>query len=141
MVNRRNDKRACVMIVEQDVGLGFKLADWLASHGYQPVLVRSVEAAIDGLSDICPELVFVGHDHYEPAAQIGVPEILHVIRTMCPRVRMITIADRPSKDLTSGFRQGVHQFGVMPVEFSQISRVLRSELGLSAATVGSSCAP
>ena len=142
MVNRRNDKRACVMIVEQDVGFGFKLADWLASHGYQPVLVRSVEAAIEGLSDISPELVFVGHDHSEPAAQIGVPEILHVIRTLCPRVRMITIADRPTKDLTpSGFRQGVHQFGVMPVEFSQISHVLRSELSLSAATVGSSCAP
>jgi DNA-binding NtrC family response regulator len=141
VVNRRNDKRACVMIVEQDVGFGFKLADWLAARGYQPVLVRSVESAIEGLSNISPQLVFVGRDNSEPAAQIEVSKILRVIRTLCPGVRMITIADRVGKDLTQvGFRQEVHHFGVMPVEFSQISHVLQSELSSSAATMGSSSA-
>ena len=60
MANRQNGGRTCVMIVEQDWDFGMKLADWLAAHGYQPVLVRSVDAAIDELSDIRPQAVFVG---------------------------------------------------------------------------------
>ena len=100
MTNRQNRVRTCVMIVEPDVNIGVKLADWLAGHGYQPALVRSVEAAIEELSDIRPQLVFVGGGRSEPAAQIEVSEILRLIRIVSPGVPMITIADQTGKDLT-----------------------------------------
>jgi len=39
MANRLNGKRVSVMIVGQDLAFGIKLADWLAAHGYQVVLI------------------------------------------------------------------------------------------------------
>jgi DNA-binding NtrC family response regulator len=129
MAIRQNGARRCVMIVEQDADFGIKLADWLAVHGYQPVLVRSVDSAIEELREISPQVVFVGRSHPEPAAQNGISELLLLIQTLCPGVPVITIADQTSEDLTHDvFRQGVHHVLVKPIEFTQISHVLRPEL-------------
>lgn len=129
MTIRQNGARRCVMIVEQDAAFGIKLADWLAIHGHQPVLVRSVDAAIEELREISPQVVFVGRGHPEPAAQNGVSELLLLIQTLCPGVPVITIADQTSEDLTHDvFRQGIHHVLVKPIEFTQISHVLRPEL-------------
>ena len=116
MAIRQNGARRCVMIVEQDVNFGFKLADWLAAHGYQAVLVRSVEEVIEELRGIRPQLVFVGGGHSEPGIQIEISEILRLIRTGCPGVPMITIADQTNDDMTQGmFRRKVHHVLVKPV--------------------------
>jgi len=129
MAIRQNSARRCVMIVEQDAHFGIKLADWLAIHGYQPVLVRSVDTAIEELREISPQVVFVGGGHPEPAAQNGISELLLLIQTLCPGVPVITIADHTSEDLTHDvFRQGIHHVLVKPIEFTQISHVLRPEL-------------
>jgi hypothetical protein len=77
MANQQNGVRTCVMIVEPAVNMGIKLSDWLVSHGYQAVLVRSIEAAIEKLSDIRPQLVFVGGGHSEATAQNEISEILY----------------------------------------------------------------
>ena len=100
MVNRQHVERLCVMIVEQDLEFGLKLADWLAAYGYQAVLVRSVEEAIEELSEIRPQAVFVGRALSEPAAQMGMSELLLLIQTLCPRVTMIKVAEHLSEDLT-----------------------------------------
>lgn len=68
VVRSRSDIRPA----EPDVNIGIKLANWLVSHGYQAVLIRSVEAAIEELRDIRTRLVFVGSGHSEPAAQLRV---------------------------------------------------------------------
>ena len=107
--------RTCVMIVEPDVNIGIKLADWLMAHGYQAVLIRSVEAAIEELRDIRIRLVFVGGGHSEPAALIEISEILRVIRTTCPGAPMLTIADWANEDVTQiVFREGVDHVLVRP---------------------------
>ena len=138
MANRQNSVQTCVMIVEQDVDFGMKLADWLAAHGYRSVLVRSVEVAIEELRDIHPQVVFVGHAHSEPEAQIGISEILLLVQALCPGVPVITITDQTSEDLIHAvFGQGAHHFQVKPFAFTQISHVLRSELSSSAAAVAS----
>jgi ActR/RegA family two-component response regulator len=54
MASRQNGERTRVMIVEQDLDFGMRLADWLATHGYQPVFVRTVDAAINELSGVHP---------------------------------------------------------------------------------------
>jgi DNA-binding NtrC family response regulator len=106
MTNRQDTERKFVLIVEPDVNIGIKLSDWLAGHGYQTALVRSVEAAIEELSDIRPQLVFVGGGHAEPTAQIEISEILRLIRIVSPGVPMITIAYQTNKNLTHAvFRQ------------------------------------
>jgi DNA-binding NtrC family response regulator len=134
MARRQNGERTRVMIVEQDLDFGMKLAHWLATHGYQPVFVRTVDAAIDELSGVRPRAIFVGLGCSEPAARIDIAEVLLMIQTVCPHVPVITIADQTSEDLTQVvFRQGARRFVVKPVEFSQIGEVLQSEL--SAATV------
>jgi DNA-binding NtrC family response regulator len=122
------------MIVEQDWVFGMKLADWLAAHGYQPVLVRSVDAAIDELSAIRPQAVYVGLRASKPQAQLNADEVLLMIQTICPLVPVITLADEANQVQTQiVFRQGGRSFLVKPVEFSQIGEVLQS--ALSAATV------
>ena len=129
MAIRQNGARTCVMIVEQDLDFGIKLADWLAAHRYQPVLVRSVDAAIEELSEVSPQVVFVGRGRSEPSTQNGISELLLLIQTLCPGVPVITIADQTSEDMTHiVFRQGTHHALVKPIEFTQISHVLRSEL-------------
>jgi DNA-binding NtrC family response regulator len=113
---------------------GLKLADWLASHGYQPVFVRTVDAAIHELSGVRPRAIFIGLGCSEPAARIDIAEVLLMIQTICPRVPAVTTSGQTNKDLTQVvFRQGARRFVVKSVEFSQIAEVLLSEL--SAATV------
>lgn len=134
MRSRQNGERTRVMVVEQDLDFGLKLADWLASHGYQPVFVRTVDAAIHELSGVRPRAIFIGLGCSEPAARIDIAEVLLMIQTICPRVPAITISGQTDKDLTQVvFRQGARRFVVKSVEFSQIAEVLLSEL--SAATV------
>ena len=70
MASRQNGERTRVMIVEQDLDFGLKLADWLATHGYQPVFVRTVDAAINELSGVRPRAIFIGLGCSEPAARI-----------------------------------------------------------------------
>ena len=43
MVKRENGIRTYVMIVEADLDIATTRVDWLATHGYQTVLVRSVD--------------------------------------------------------------------------------------------------
>lgn len=134
MVSGQNGGRTRVMIVEQDWDFGMKLADWLAAHGYQPVLVRDVDAAIAELSDIRPQAVFVGLRDSTRQAQMNVGEVVLMIQTICPLVPVITMADEASQVQTQVvFRQGGRSFLVKPAEFSQIGEVLHSALSSATA--------
>jgi DNA-binding NtrC family response regulator len=115
--------------VEQDSDVGLKLADHLAAHGYQPVLVRSIDAAIVELSDIHPRAIFVGLQASEPPSQMNVGEVLLVIQTVCPLAPVIAMADEAGEVRTQVvFRQGARRFVVKSVEFSQVGEVLQSEM-------------
>jgi DNA-binding response OmpR family regulator len=122
------------MIVEQDLEFGLKLADWLATHGYHPAFISTINAAIDGLAGFRPQAVFVGLGCSARAAQVDMVEILFLIQTICPSVPVIMMTDQTSEDLKQVvFRQRVRRLLVKPVEFSHIGEVLQSEL--NAATV------
>lgn len=134
MTSRQNGERTRVMIVEQDLEFGLKLADWLATHGYHPAFISTANAAIDGLAGFRPQAVFVGLDCSARAAQVDMVEILLLIQTTCPSVPVIMMADQSSEDLAHVvFRQGVRRLLVKPVEFSSIGEVLQSELRAAAA--------
>ncbi|HKO30699.1 MAG TPA: response regulator [Nitrospiraceae bacterium] len=110
MMNHQDGTRPCAMIVEQDVYFGLKLADWLEGQGYQVVRVWSAEAAIEELSEVRPQAVFVGRDHSEPATQIGISEILHLIQTVCPGVPIITITGQSSASVGIQLGDGIGAF-------------------------------
>ncbi len=134
MTSLRNVERTKVLIVEQDQDFGLKFADWLATHGYHPVFIRTVDATIVGLAGFKPKAVFVGLDCSAPAAQVNMVEVLLLIRAICPSVPVIMMADQRSEDLAHVvFRQEVRCFVVKPVEFSHIGEVLQSELSAAAA--------
>ena len=134
MASRQNGERTRVMVVEQDLDFGMKLADWLAIHGYHPVFVRTVDAAISELSGVRPRAIFVGLGSSEPVAMIDMAEVLLLIQTVCPCVPVVAMTNQTSEDLTQVvFRQGVRRFLVKPVKLSQVGEVLHSEL--SEATV------
>ena len=134
MASMQNGERTRVMIVEQELDFGMKLADWLASRGYQPVFVRSVDAAITELSGVHPRAIFVGLGCSEAGARIDIAEVLLMIQTVCPCGPVITMSGQTNGDLTQVvFRQGARRFIVKAVEFSQVTEVLLSEL--STATV------
>ncbi len=133
MTSLQNVERTRVMIVEQDQELGLKLADWLATHSYHPLFIRTVNAAIDGLAGFKPKAVFVGLGCSPPAARVDMVEVLLLIQTICPSVPVIMMADQSNEDLTHVvFRQGVRRLLVKPVEFSHIGEVLQSELTAAA---------
>jgi DNA-binding NtrC family response regulator len=130
--SQRNGERTRVMIVEHDLDYGMKLADWLATHGYHPVLLRTVEAAIGEVNDIRPQAIFIGLRSPERGSQMNAFEALLLIQTICPLVPVITIGDRASEDFAQlVVRQGVRRFLVKPVEFSHIVHALQSELSVA----------
>ena len=134
MVGRLILERTRVMIVEEDWDFGIKLADGLAARGYHPVLFRFVDAAIAELNSIRPRAVLVGLRSSESADQSDTSEALILIRAICSRVPVITIADTVGEDLTTVvIRQGVGRFVFKPIEFSQVGDVLQSELTVAAA--------
>ena len=127
--SQQNGERTRVMIAEQDLDFGMKLADWLATHGYHPVVVRTIDAAIDELSGFRPQAIFFGLSCSESAARIDIAEVLLMIQTVCPRVPVSTCADHVGEDLTQVvFRQGIRRFMIKPVKFSEVSELLQSEL-------------
>lgn len=134
MANRQRGGRIRVMIVEQDLEFGLKLADWLATLGYHPAFISTANSAIDGLAGFRPQAVFVGLGCSARAAQVDMVEILFLIQTICPSVPVIMMADQSSEDLAQVvLRQGVRRLLVKPVELSHIGEVLQSELNAAAA--------
>jgi DNA-binding NtrC family response regulator len=134
MTSRQNGERTRVMVVEQDLDFGLKLADWLATHGYHPAFISTANAAIDGLADFRPQAVFVGLDCSARAARVDMVEVLLLIQSICPSVPVIMMSDQSSEDLTQVvLRQGIRRLLVKPVEFSYIGEVLESELSAKAA--------
>ncbi|MBK9307745.1 MAG: hypothetical protein IPM58_11815 [Nitrospira sp.] len=104
-----------MMIVEPNLDFGIKLADWLATHGYQAVLVRTVERAIDECRDLNPQGVFIGPSPVEPVSQIQLRRLLHMLETMYPGVSVVT----------SGC---IRHVLVAPIDPADIGYLLQAEL-------------
>lgn len=137
MADQQLQKRPCVMIVDHDMDFGIKLADWLAANGYQAVLVRSAEAAIDECPDLQPQAIFIALGYAEPTAACNLRRLFHTIETACPRVPVITMGERIGGELTDiasgGALRHLH-LPLKPLEFTYIGRLLRSELYAAAAS-------
>ena len=110
------DTRTYVLIVERDVRMALIRARWVATHGYEAMLIHTVEGLIETLGYFRPQLVIVGQDQCKSSAQNEISQIVGLIRTVCPGVPMITIEDRTHEDTTEVmFHQGNDHVPVIPV--------------------------
>ncbi|MGQ0555528.1 MAG: hypothetical protein ACT4PN_06245 [Nitrospiraceae bacterium] len=137
MANRKNSKRVCIMIVDHDWEYGIKIADWLAAHGYQAVLVRSLQSAATEFLDSRPDAVLVGLAQTGSAFPIDLQRLFRAIETACAHVPVITMGSRTSELLTNilyGRALRHRHLPIKPVEFTYISRLLRSELDAATAS-------
>ncbi len=124
------DRRARIMIVGHDWDDGIRLADWLATRGYQPVLIRSVEAAMGELSAVRPHAVVLDVGTSKPLSQIVTTEVWLLIRTACPRIPVITVVEQgDAGHIPAILRKASRHCLVKPVAFSDIASALASELG------------
>ena len=132
-----NKKRACILIVDHDLEYGIKLADWLAAHAYQAVLVRSLETASDECRELRPQAVFIGLSFSEPVATLSLRRLFRTIKTTSPHVPVITMGSQTNGDQAdipnSGSLRHLH-LPLKPLEFTYIGRLLRSELNAAEAS-------
>lgn len=139
MANQRNRKRPCVMIVEQSLEFGIKLADWLAAHGYQAVLVRSAERAIEECRELRPQAVFTGLTRSGLVTPNNARRLLLAIGKACPGISVVTMGNLVSGNLiqvtTSG---GIRHVLVQPIDTAHIGRLLQAELNRTTASPVSS---
>lgn len=135
MENLLKQERACVMIVDHDVDFGARLADWLTAHGYQAVLVRSMETAIEECRELRPQTVFIGLGRSESAPSMDLRGLFRVIEATCPRVSVITMGYRASGKLIEVVTGGaVRHVLVKPIDFIYICRLLQAELNRATAS-------
>jgi DNA-binding NtrC family response regulator len=128
-----------MIIADRDFDFGIKLADWLAARGYQAVLVRSVETAMEDCRDLRPQALCIGLSRSESTSAINLPELLRTIETTYPRVPVVTMGDGTSGDpthLLSG--RAIRHFPVKPIEVTDIGHALQSQLRAAAASLASS---
>jgi DNA-binding NtrC family response regulator len=132
-----NKKRACVLLVDHDLAYGITLADWLAAHGYQAVLVRSMETAIDECRDLRPQAVFIGLSPSDPVATFTLRRLFHIIEMTCPRAPVVTMrawTGRGQTDIPNGGSLRHIHLPIKPFEFTYVGRLLQSELIAAAAS-------
>ncbi|MFZ3012925.1 MAG: hypothetical protein WA045_04380 [Nitrospira sp.] len=138
MANRMNSKRACILIVDHDWEYGITLADWLAAHGYQAVLVRSMQTAIDECRDLRPQAIFIGLSPSEPVITLTLRRLFRRIKITCPHVPVVTMGGPASGNQTEipngGSLRHLH-LPIKPVELTYIGRLLQSELYAAAASL------
>lgn len=53
--------RVRIVIVDPELRLGLRLADCLATSGYQAVLARDLDSTLTQLGEIQPELILLNH--------------------------------------------------------------------------------
>jgi DNA-binding NtrC family response regulator len=141
MANPMNGKKACIMIVDHDLEYGIKLADWLAAHGHQAVLVRLMESAIDECRDLRPQAIFIGFSPSKPVSTLTLRRLFNRIKTTSPHVPIITMGGRTGEDRTSTPNASPHRhlhLPIKPVELTYIGCLLQSELSAAAASPHSS---
>ncbi|MCP9465731.1 MAG: hypothetical protein NNA25_13175 [Nitrospira sp.] len=122
-------KRRAVLIGTHDLNFGIKLADWLASRGYQAVLIRSWATMLDECRELRPQAVVIDDAQ---TAQATAPCLAHLVRSieaLYPHAVIIArgaglFAAPSSGEETSSLRL----IRVCSADFAHIGRLVHTEL-------------
>ncbi|MCP9448308.1 MAG: cobalamin B12-binding domain-containing protein [Nitrospira sp.] len=122
-------KRPAVLIGTHDLTFGIKLADWLAAHGYQAVLIRSWATILDECREVRPQAVLIDLTCTAQATSPCVEDVLRVLEAASPRA-VVVVMGEPIKGESARVRKEffLRYIQVRHADFSHIGRLIRSQL-------------
>lgn len=120
-----NFKNTTILLVEDDVNLGFLLVDFLGSYGFEVKLYRDGLSALQGFSDTGADFCLI--DIMLPG--IDGFTLTGKIREMDAHVPVIILSARSLKeDKITGFRLGVDDYITKPFEEEELLYRIRAVL-------------
>ena len=131
MNSTKQTGRSRVMIVDPELQFGLKLADCLATKGYQAVLVRNLQSMLAELGEIQPEAILLSSDSCEEEREAAEPETLRALNLLCPQAPVLTVAE-PTRDPSGALSPPIdarasHQ---TPAGNHRVEELLRATLGI-----------
>jgi len=124
-----NGKNTRILLVEDDVNLGFLLVDFLESNGFEVKLYRDGQSALQGFrragADFCIiDLMLPGMDGFTLTARI---------KELASRIPVIILSARSMKeDKIAGFQLGVDDYITKPFDEEELLYRIRAVLNRSA---------
>jgi DNA-binding response OmpR family regulator len=127
-----NHKHTRILLVEDDLNLGFLLVDFLESNGFEVKLYRDGQSALQGFTragaDFCLiDIMLPGMDGFSLTARI---------KELDSKIPVIIISARSLKeDKITGFRLGVDDYITKPFDEEELLYRIRAVLGRTARSV------
>jgi len=121
-----NHKHTRILLVEDDVNLGFLLVDFLESNGFEVKLYRDGQSALQGFArsgtDFCLiDIMLPGMDGFTLTARI---------KELDSKIPVIILSARSLKeDKINGFRLGVDDYITKPFDEEELLYRIRAVLG------------
>ncbi|MHC1731645.1 MAG: response regulator transcription factor [Bacteroidales bacterium] len=121
-----NHKHTRILLVEDDVNLGFLLVDFLESNGFEVKLYRDGQSALQGFTrsgaDFCLiDIMLPGMDGFTLTARI---------KELDSNIPVIILSARSLKeDKITGFRLGVDDYITKPFDEEELLYRIRAVLG------------
>ncbi len=131
MHNAKQPGRSRVMIVDSEWQFGLKLADCLATSGYQAVLVRDLESTLAQLGEIQPEAILLSQDFGGAERNRTGVDALRTVNMLCPQAPVLTLT-QPLHHAWTGLPQSIDSLaaGSIPPLEHPVEEVLLATLGI-----------
>jgi hypothetical protein len=136
-MNRPNQAgRTRVMIVDPEWQLGLKLADCLATSGYQAVLVRTLESMIDEIGEIQPDAILLSSDASVEERARQAAETIQIVNTLCPQAYVLALAEPKQESRNNHRPQTAASLKLSsPIVQNRVEDLVRAKLGIPCARV------
>ncbi|MBS0170192.1 MAG: hypothetical protein JSR62_07520 [Nitrospira sp.] len=125
--------RVRIMIVDPELSLGLRLADCLATSGYQAVLVRDLESTVAQLNEIQPEMILLSQDASDTQQPVAGVDTLQVINRLCPQAPVLALNRTTPGTMPGATQRSAPLTPIPPLPTLQnnvVEDVLRAQLGI-----------
>ncbi len=124
--------RTRIMIVDPELQLGLRLADHLATSGYQAVLVRDLESTLAQLGEIQPAIILLNEDSSDGHPPSAGNDALRVISRFCPQAPVLTLNRSRHGHMTGSLQSSDRPSPPPPPTLQPhgVEDVLRAQLGI-----------
>lgn len=128
-------KRNAVLIGTHDLNFGIKLADWLAAHSYQAVLIRSWSTMLEECRQLRPQAIVMDDAQATQPAALCLAHLVPNIGAISPGTLVVAIgegvcaAPAPVAETSS-----LRLIRVRSADFAHIGRLIHAELSCHGAS-------
>ena len=126
--------RTRVMIVDPKWHFGLKLADCLATDGYQAILVRSLESMIAELGELQPGAILLHAESSSDRLGGHGADTLATVKALCPQAPMLVLSE-PDHDTQPQISQCKSHDHPPFIPSNRMEEWLHTKLGIPCARV------